>query len=231
MDDLRKIIASNIVALRRSGKLTQGELAEKLNYSDKAVSKWERAESMPDIAVLKQIADMFGVTVDYLLSEQHSASQIVMKKELTHSVKRNRVIISMLSASLVWLIATLVFVNLVFFTDTKGDCWIAFIYAIPISSIVILVFNTIWGRRRLNFLIVTVLVWTTLLTLYLTLKMFFDNGGLWLIFILGVPGQLIIFLWAGLDTRARFNRNIDRLRRSAEDDTAGDETSSAEKEE
>lgn len=119
MDDLRKIIASNIVALRRSGKLTQGELAEKLNYSDKAVSKWERAESMPDIAVLKQIADMFGVTVDYLLSEQHSASQIVMKKELTHSVKRNRVIISMLSASLVWLIATIVFVNLVFFTDTR----------------------------------------------------------------------------------------------------------------
>ena len=60
MEDIKPIIAKNITALRQGAKLTQIELAERLNYSDKAVSKWERAESIPDITVLKTIADMFG---------------------------------------------------------------------------------------------------------------------------------------------------------------------------
>ena len=70
MSDIKAIIAKNITALRQNHKMTQIELAEKLNYSDKAVSKWERGESVPDISVLKQIADLFGVTVDYLLGRQ-----------------------------------------------------------------------------------------------------------------------------------------------------------------
>ena len=61
MEDLREIIAKNIADLRREQNLTQAELAARLNYSDKAVSKWERGESMPDITVLKEIADLFSV--------------------------------------------------------------------------------------------------------------------------------------------------------------------------
>ena len=71
MEDLKSIIAENITALRKGSSMTQIELAEKLNYSDKAISKWERGESVPDITVLKAIADMFGVTVDYLLVREH----------------------------------------------------------------------------------------------------------------------------------------------------------------
>lgn len=71
MEDLKRIIADNIAELRKAVPLTQAELAEKLNYSDKAVSKWERGESIPDVIVLKQIAGIFGVSVDYLLEEVH----------------------------------------------------------------------------------------------------------------------------------------------------------------
>ena len=71
MVDLKPVIAQNITALRQSHKMTQIELAEKLNYSDKAVSKWERGESIPDVIVLKTIADLFGVSLDYLLEEDH----------------------------------------------------------------------------------------------------------------------------------------------------------------
>ena len=71
MEDLKKIIARNIVDLRRANNMTQLELAEKLNYTDKAVSKWERGESLPDISVLKTIADLFGVKIDYLVTVDH----------------------------------------------------------------------------------------------------------------------------------------------------------------
>ena len=71
MQDWKFIIAKNITALRQNRKMTQAELAEKLNYSDKAVSKWERGESVPDVLVLKSIADMFGVSLDYLLEADH----------------------------------------------------------------------------------------------------------------------------------------------------------------
>ena len=73
MDDLKKTIANNIAFLRKSKKMTQLEFSNELHYSDKAVSKWERAESTPDIVVLKQISDFFGVSVDYLLTEHHKS--------------------------------------------------------------------------------------------------------------------------------------------------------------
>ena len=58
MDDatLRNQIGSNIAAYRKQAGLTQAGLAEKLNYSDKAVSKWERGEGLPDVYILAQIA-------------------------------------------------------------------------------------------------------------------------------------------------------------------------------
>ena len=68
VEDLKPIIAKNIIDLRRTADITQAQLAEKLNYSDKAVSKWERGEAIPSVATLKEIADHFGVTVDYLIS-------------------------------------------------------------------------------------------------------------------------------------------------------------------
>ena len=74
MTDIKQIIAKNISALRQDKELTQIELAEKLNYSDKAVSKWERGESLPDIGVLTQIADLFEVPLDYLVRREHNTS-------------------------------------------------------------------------------------------------------------------------------------------------------------
>ena len=68
MDDLKVITASNIINLRTAKGLTQAELGEMLSYSDKSVSKWERAEAVPDAYVLKHMSEIFGVSVDYLLS-------------------------------------------------------------------------------------------------------------------------------------------------------------------
>ncbi len=195
MDDLKKSIAANISALRRESGLTQLDLAERLNFSDKAVSKWERGESYPDVATLKEIADLFSVTVDYLLQAEHPAEKNC-RREYTRRQKRNRFLIASISCVLVWLIATAVFVNLDLLADLQGD-WLAFVYAVPVTAIVMLVFNSIWGRPQWNFLIISALMWSVLAVVCLTLMQALQLN-LWLLFLIGVPGQVIIVLWAGI---------------------------------
>ena len=190
--ELKQIIADNIGALRREAEMTQSELAEKLNYSDKAVSKWERGESVPDVTVLKSIADLFGVSVDYLLAEDHTPAEIpvpVTKKKLRFN---NHTWITCISILIVWLVATFVFVMFDMITPHIIIHWLSFIYAIPVSMVVWLVFNTLWFNRRRNFLIISLLMWTLLISLYLSLLTF----NIWQIFVLGIPGQAIVVLWS-----------------------------------
>ncbi len=183
MDDLRITIAANLVALRREKKVSQAEIAERFGYSDKAVSKWERGESLPDISVLKQIADFYGVTVDYLLHDDHSSDK--------RNPKLNKTVVILLSFFLVWLVATSLFVSFNSANLLTGFDWLTFVYAVPVSLIVLLVMNSVMGKPRFNYLIISLLVWTTLLCLYLT----FLNENLWLLFMIGIPSQIIILLW------------------------------------
>lgn len=194
MDDYKRIIANNIAELRKAVPLTQAELAEKLNYSDKAVSKWERGESIPDVIVLKQIADLFGVTVDYLLEDVHPIN--AKMQSVPRQIKKNRLLITGLSCMLVFLIATFVFVILGMLTEINR-LWLAYIYCVPICSIILIVFNSIWGKTKLNFLFITILVWSLLASIYLTV----GDYSKWLIFVIGVPAQVIIVMWSGIKAR------------------------------
>lgn len=194
MEDLKPIIAKNIIDLRKSMSLTQAELAQKLNYTDKAVSKWERAESVPDVAVLKEIANIFDVNVDYLLQAEHKENYQVISKQKRH----DHLIITLLSASLVFLIATVLFVSLESTLDRmRLYIWMIYIYAIPVACIVLLVFNSLWGKRKTRFIIISVLLWSALLSLYLSFLSFVSHN-IWLVFMIGIPAQIIIFLWANL---------------------------------
>lgn len=189
MENLKNILAQNLVRLRKASNMTQSELAEKLSYSDKAVSKWERGESLPDIEILYEISKLYNVTIDELLSEE-------VKINHTKKLKtKMRFIISLISSLLVWLIATIVFVFLVWLNPDKERQWLVFIYAILVSSIVVLVFNSIWGNKMLNCLIVSVLMWTIILSIFLTVPKF-DNS--YLIFFIAIPVQIIILCWFGL---------------------------------
>lgn len=192
MENLNKVIAKNMQELRKTAGLTQADLAQQLNYSDKAVSKWERGESMPDVAVLKQLADLYGVTVDYLLTEEHSEKIVDDVNEKI--IRKNRFIISLLATLIVWLVATIVYAALGVAMDSLEKIWLAYVVAVPVSCIVLLVFNSIWGRTKLNFLIITILMWSTLVSLYLILNV----KRLWLIFLIGIPAQVMIFLSSNL---------------------------------
>ena len=197
MTDLKSIIAKNIVALRQGAKLTQSDLAEQLNYSDKAVSKWERAESMPDITVLKAIADLFGVPLDYLVQQEHHET-IPVPAEIAPAPKkkRNHMVITLLSVLIVWFTMTLVYVTMDMASLAHWGRFLVFIYALPISTIVWLVFNSIWFNRRWNYAIISLMMWSTLGSIVLTL--YACNVGAWQILLLGIPGQLAICLWSRL---------------------------------
>ena len=195
MNNIKSIIAQNITDLRRAKGLTELELAEQLNYSDKAVSKWERAESMPDISVLVEIADLFDVPLDYLVRAEHPKKEIQPSEDANEmSFLYRKGYISGISILLVWLIAVLVYVLISFFAKDARSQWLSFVYAIPVSAIVWLVFNSIWFNPRLNYFIVSLLMWSLFLSIQLTLFSLNIKAGL--IYLLGIPGQIIIILWA-----------------------------------
>ncbi len=192
MQSLKDVIAANISMLRREAGMTQLDLAEKLNYSDKAVSKWERGESIPDVVVLKAVADLFQVSLDFLVEEEHAAKYV--EKQISRQKTKNHGFITGISILLVWLIATLVFVVLDASLHNPTRHWLCFVYAVPCSMIVWLVFNSIWFAPHRNFLIISLLMWSLLATVYLSLAVF--NIHYWLLFVLGIPGQCIILIWS-----------------------------------
>lgn len=192
MNDIKSIVAKNIAELRQTSGMTQLELAEKLNYSDKAVSKWEHADSMPDISVLVEISELFGVPLDYIIRAEHNDNEI--KAETPKKAKYSHSIITAVSVLLVWFIAVFAFVLISLIWRSAKHEWICFIYAVPVSSIVWLVFNSIWSNPRRNYFIISILMWSTLLSVHLTLLPFGIN--IWLIYLLGIPGQIIILLWS-----------------------------------
>lgn len=195
MEDIKLIIAKNITALRQNAKLTQIELAERLNYSDKAVSKWERAESLPDITVLKAIADMFQVPLDYLVRENPEMPVLQEEPEQAPIKKRNRKVITVLSILLVWLVAAVVFMILDM-VEIRGKLhFLAFAYAVPVSMIVWLVMNSIWFSRRRNYLIISLLMWTTVGCTALLLRLV-AGINFWQVLIPGALGQIIIATWS-----------------------------------
>lgn len=200
--ELKQIIADNVSALRREAGMTQADLAEKLNYTDKAVSKWERGESCPDITVLKTIAELFGVTVDYLITEEHVKGEAVPEPAKKRRFG-NHISITFMSVLLVWLVATFTFVLIDLISKSATAHWLAFVYAVPVSMIVWLVFNCIWFSTRRNFLIISLMMWTFLAALFLSLVPLGHN--IWQIFFLGIPGQAIILLWSRIKGKPRSN--------------------------
>ena len=201
MQDIKAIISKNIALLRQRKGITQAELGELLCYSDKAISKWERGESLPDIGVLVKLSEIFGVTLDYLVSENHGAAgdvaaenEEIIRLERKAS-KRKHVVITCMSACLVFLLATAGFA-LEYITGLGcGYRWMHFVIAVPIAAVVLLVLGSIWFSRGFRYTVVSLLMWSVLAAAFLGLLLYCGINA-WLLFVLGAPGQIIIILWS-----------------------------------
>lgn len=184
-EQLKQTVANYIAQLRKSKGLTQLELAERLNYSDKAVSKWERGEGLPDVLVLSKMAEIFDVTLAELVDGK-------TKKPLSPANKK-RALIAAAASLLVWVVATIVFVVLRLLPEPPDKAWLAFIYALPATMIVLTVFSVVWKMRLFVFCAVSLLIWTMCLTLFVSIIFVTDNA--WLLFIIGIPLQILNIVW------------------------------------
>ena len=201
MDDekLKRQIGANIASYRKRIGLTQVGLAERLNYSDKAVSKWERGESVPDVMTLVQLAEQFEINVNDLLVDPDalpgnptSLEQAMTRvTEKTLKRKANKHIVLWLSSLLVWFVALFLYVMVSSFDIPYS--WLAFLYAIPANAIVLLSMRSAWHDFRWNKAYISIIMWGFLVSFHSTLLIM--NFNMWKLYLLGIPGQLAIWLW------------------------------------
>jgi len=201
IEKLKRQIGINISSQRKRAKLTQAGLAEKLNYSDKAVSKWERGESVPDVLTLVQLAEVFAIPVDTLLSDPNALPEGTpnkLEKAMTQvsekALKRkaNKNVIQALSSTLVWFVALFIFVVVSSFDIPYS--WIAFVYAVPVNAIVLLSLRSAWHDFRWNRVLISVIVWGCLISFHCSISVFF-HFNMWKLFLLGIPGEIATTLW------------------------------------
>lgn len=182
MENIKEIVAQNILNLRKINKLTQYELAEKINYSDKAVSRWEKGESLPDLETLNNIAKVFNVSISYLL-EPHSYDDIPINNQ-----KIAKLLIVVLSVAVVWMTSIVLFFYLG--ANLSHYYWQIFIWALPVSTLVLMYYNYKLGNKKYLLILDSILIWSFITAIYLH----FIHLNLWLLFLIGLPIQTIIVI-------------------------------------
>lgn len=198
MEKLNEIVASNLIELRKKSGLTQQQLAQQLSYSDKTISKWELAQAIPSVDVLKEIADFYGVTVDYLIKPNDTVSDINIKKD---KIKlNNKIILILLANTVLILIATVIFVwtcianknGQQFLGRDVHPYWQAFVWAATLCfGVSFILVRKEWKKQILPQLILSSLfVWVLITSFYLT----FLDQNVWYIFFVGIPVQIGIIL-------------------------------------
>lgn len=209
------MIAGNISELRKKNGMTQAELAEKIGYSDKSVSKWERGDGIPDVICLKTIAELFGVTVDYMLTDVHDedrakersgeecglpqggeTEQAPCTENEPPKYTVNRTAIVLVSVAGVWLLAFLSFMIL-YLCGT--DFSLSFAIACPVSAILLIVFNGLWGNSKFNFLLITFLVWSVLFLVCYAARAY----NIWLLMCVGFPATFVVWISTRIKKQSR----------------------------
>lgn len=186
----QELLAKNLVYYRKASGLTQLELAEKFNYSDKSVSKWERGEGFPDVFVLKSLADFYGINVDDFYASEHKQINTT-----NHSL-RKQIYIKLLSVSIGWLVTLLTFflLNTLLNDSVPFQTWLVFIYGIVIMGTVLLVWDFIYHHRFLRVIDTSIVIWSSAMTIYFTFLIIM-NMNLPLIFVVAAPLEVLEIIW------------------------------------
>lgn len=182
MENIREVISKNIIMLRKQHCLTQVDLSKKINFSDKAISRWEKGEVMPDVETLECLSKVFDVPIGYFFESHEINNQA--KQKPSH----NEIILYALMICIVWFVITLAFVYLII--TYNYVFWQGFVWAIPISCIFVLQANKKWGNNIFKVIVQSIFVWTLIASIYLQ----FLQNNLWLIFLIGIPIQAAIVL-------------------------------------
>lgn len=188
--NIQEILANNLIYYRKASGLTQSELAQKFNYSDKSVSKWERGEGFPDIFVLKSLADFYGITIDDFYAKEHKTIKI------RDHQKRKQIYLQLLSVGLVWLVTLAIFMLLkvLIGDDAVFKPWLIFIYGLVATFIVLIVWHSIFHLRFLRLFSVSLTIWSVAAAIFLSFYVMLELD-LYLIFFVAIPLEVLEVLW------------------------------------
>ena len=195
--DIKQIIAKNLANLRKNKKITQTELAEKFGYSDKAISKWENGDTLPDIQTLYQLCEFYNVTLDFLVSEQSFDEKIKYINHLNKRVIINNSLIELLYCSFVWILAVIIYVYL--YTFSEINYWQIFIWALPATTIVMLLFTKVWKQKLYTFIVRSLFFWTLVTACYVQ----FIEYNIWPLFFLMIPIQVALILTIAINDKLK----------------------------
>lgn len=187
--ELQIVFSRNLAAARKAAGHTQSDLASLINYSDKSISKWERGDGMPDVFVLYRLAKIYHLTPNDLLGE----------KPINALPKERKLLIWMLSVGLCWLLAAVVYFVLYLSRAPVNRIWLAFLYAVPASAIVSVVFASLWGNRLHQLSAVSLLIWSLAVIIHLTALI----PGVTLIYMVAGIVQLLFCLWYWLLSKTK----------------------------
>ena len=195
--DIKKIVAKNLANLRKNKKLTQTELAEKFGYSDKAISKRENGDTLPDIQTLYQLCEFYNVTLDFLVNEQDFEDKIKYINHLNRKVIINNSMIELLYCSFVWILAVIIYIYLLIFSEF--DYWQIFVWALPATSLVMLLFSKVWKQKIYTFVVRSLFFWTLVIACYIH----FIQFNIWPLFFLMIPIQVALILTIAINDKLK----------------------------
>ena len=184
IEELKRNVAQNIYFLRTANNMTQSELGARLNYSDKAISKWERGDGLPDAFVLTKMGEMFGVSVDYLLNEHTEQDRRV---DTTPIKNTKRLIVQ---TSIFGIVAVAVLLCVILYLTLDTVYWQIFVYSLPVAFTVLMVFSFVWWHGKGAFVYTSLLLWSLISTVYVALL----SQNNWQLFFIGIPVQVLAFL-------------------------------------
>lgn len=199
--EFRRLLADNLIHYRKRCGLTQAEVAARINYSDKSVSKWERADGSPDVYVLQTIADMYGVALSDLFAphaEETDAPGEPQSDTFPNppSPVRHSPFTVCLAVGGVWLVATTAFSVLNMLPTPIVLSYLSFIYAIPTSFAVMEFFAAFWRLPAiLHLLFSSAILWTVALSVHLSVT---EVANIYLLYVIAAVAQLLGIFALGL---------------------------------
>lgn len=199
-ESLSLIIAKHLSTLRKAKGLTQGEVAERFNYSDKSISKWEKGDSLPDIGVLKDLADFYEVSLDFLVSEH---SEETLKEKAIHSptsLFKEKLILTMLGICTVISIFCIAEVILRINPINPWRSFELYFWLPAASFLTLIVFSQRWHWTTTKLIAAICFVWFLCLALYLELGYDLGDKGwqCWFVLLTPIPITIAIALAKGL---------------------------------
>ena len=183
MENVKAIVSQNLLRLRKENNLTQAELARRINYSDKAISRWEAGEVVPDLETIYALSEVFDVPVSQITEARSKGADENRGKELGQ-----KILSQIFLCCEIWLIFTVLFV---YIKLTKQiNVWQLFVWGVPSCMLVLWFFNRKEKANLLLFIYSTAFVWSFTTCVYLHLI----ESNPWYMFCIGLPAQGLLII-------------------------------------